>query len=135
MARDGELAAARALLLRRATQEWLRRRGRPVQPDLSPAVRRQYQEAFALLDSDGSGALDAAEVFRGFAALRLPTSRAAVRGLVAAMSEEGKGVTYAGFERLMAARKEELPAGQQAGALGNVASAQRAWVLARVCAV
>ena len=107
-----DVAAARAMLLRRDTQAWMRRRGRAVQPDLPPAVRRQFQEAFSLLDADGSGTLSEAEVFQGFKALNLPTSRAAVRHMVKAMTDTSsgvKGVTYAGFERLMAARREELP--------------------------
>ena len=49
----------------------------------------------------------------GFRALSLPTSRAAVRRMVAEMKQRdhssGEGVTYAGFERMMAARREELP--------------------------
>ena len=108
-----ELAAARELLRRRTANAWLSSRGRRVAPDLEPAVRLQFQEAFALLDSDGSGTLSEAEVFMGFRALSLPTSRAAVRHMVAEMkrdhSSEGDGVTYAGFERMMAARREELP--------------------------
>jgi hypothetical protein len=103
-------AAAHLLVQRHLTQGWLRRHGRPVQPDLTPAVRRQFQEAFALLDSDGSGSLDATEVYRGFKALRLPTSRAAVKAMVAAMSDEQSGgVTYASFERLVAGAKAEMP--------------------------
>jgi len=103
------VAAARELLRRRAANAWQTSRGRPAPPELEPAVRRQYQEAFSLLDSDGSGTLDEAEVFEGFRVLNLPTSRVAVCHMVKAMSESGVGVTYAGFERLMAARREELP--------------------------
>jgi hypothetical protein len=105
-----EVAAARELLRRRTANAWLSSRGRPVAPDLEPSVRRQFQEAFGLLDSDGSGTLSEAEVYQGFCSLGLPTSRAAVRQMVRAMTDEsGAGVTYAGFERLMAARREELP--------------------------
>ena len=103
--------AARLLLLRRDAAHWMRTRGRTVQPELPPETRKQYQEAYALLDSDGSGTLDEEEVWQGFKALNLPTSRAAVRHMVAAMCEPGVGVTYAGFERLMAARREEMPRG------------------------
>lgn len=107
-----EVAAARELLRRRTANAWLSSRGRLVAPDLEPSVRRQFQEAFALLDADGSGTLSEAEVFMGFRALSLPTSRAAVRRMVAEMKQRdhgGEGVTYAGFERMMAARREELP--------------------------
>lgn len=106
-----EVAAARDLLRRRTANAWLSSRGRPVAPDLEPSVRRQFREAFGLLDSDGSGTLSEAEVYQGFCSLGLPTSRAAVRQMVRAMTDEqsGAGVTYAGFERLMAARREELP--------------------------
>jgi hypothetical protein len=129
-----ECAAARTLLLRRATQDWMRRRGRPVQPELTPAVRRQYQEAFALLDSDGSGALDEAEVYQGFKALRLPTSRAAVRHMVAAMSEDGVGVTYNGFERLVAARKNEMTDGGACAARAGAVRVSRSIAsLLRTC--
>ena len=108
-----EVAAARELLRRRTANAWLSSRGRLVAPDLEPSVRRQFEEAFALLDSDGSGTLSEAEVFMGFRALSLPTSRAAVRHMVAEMKKRehhnSDGVTYAGFERMMAARREELP--------------------------
>ena len=114
-----EVAVARELLRRRAANAWLSSHGRPVAPDLAPSVRRQFREAFELLDSDGSGTLSEAEVYEGFRALSLPTSRAAVRHLVAEMKKRdhsGDGVTYAGFERMMAARREELPKSGSAAA-------------------
>ena len=109
-----EVVAARELLRRRTASAWLSSRGRPVAPDLEPSVRRQFHEAFALLDADGSGTLSEAEVFMGFRALSLPTSRAAVRHMVAESTKRdhgNEGITYASFERMMAARREELPNG------------------------
>lgn len=115
-----DVAAARELLRKRACAAWMRSRGKQPPLELSPEQRRRLREAFSLLDSDGSGELDAREVIAGFAALSLPTSAAAVRAMMRAMATNAPvgasrsrcatapplTVTYEGFERLVAARSE-----------------------------
>ncbi len=71
--------------------DWLRKHGHAVQPVLTKAERAQLAECFALMDGDGSGAIDVDELFQAFHLLGLHVTKQAVRDLLARVDSDGSG--------------------------------------------
>lgn len=72
--------------------DWLRKHGRAVHPSLTEAERAQLKECFALMDGDGSGAIDVNELYKAFRILGLHVTKQAVRDLLAQVDTDGSGV-------------------------------------------
>lgn len=71
--------------------DWLRKHGHAVRPALTRAERAQLAECFALMDGDGSGAIDVDELSQAFHVLGLHVTKQAVRDLVARVDSDGSG--------------------------------------------
>jgi hypothetical protein len=71
--------------------DWLRKHGHAVRPALTKAERAQLAECFALMDGDGSGAIDVDELFQAFHLLGLHVTKQAVRDLLARVDSDGSG--------------------------------------------
>lgn len=71
--------------------DWMKRHGYAIVPELSKHERVQLQECFALMDGDGSGAIDVNELYSAFKILGLHVSRQAVAELLAKVDADGSG--------------------------------------------
>lgn len=71
--------------------DWLRKHGHAVRPALTKAERAQLEVCFALMDGDGSGAIDVDELSEAFHVLGLHVTKQAVRDLVARVDSDGSG--------------------------------------------
>ena len=72
-------------------EDWLRKHGRPVRPSLTKQERAQLAECFALMDGDGSGAIDVDELYRAFRVLGLHVTKQSVSDLLAQVDSDGSG--------------------------------------------
>ena len=90
-------------ILRAEVNAWLKKHGLPERPkQLSDAQKRDLREIFSMLDTDGSGELDADELFQAFKLLNIPTSRTKVLSLLD--GDADRELNYAAFEHLMTSR-------------------------------
>ena len=71
--------------------DWFRKHGYAVRPELSKQERAQLQECFALMDGDGSGAIDVDELYSAFKILGLHVTKHAVAELLAKVDADGSG--------------------------------------------
>ena len=71
--------------------DWFRKHGYAVRPELSKQERVQLQECFALMDGDGSGAIDVDELYSAFKILGLHVTKHAVAELLAKVDADGSG--------------------------------------------
>ncbi|KAK3263690.1 hypothetical protein CYMTET_27520 [Cymbomonas tetramitiformis] len=52
--------------------EWLKKRHKPIRPELSERQRKELKECFNLIDADGSGAITAEELTDAFQFMNVP---------------------------------------------------------------
>ena len=71
--------------------DWMKRHGYAIVPELTKQERAQLQECFALMDGDGSGAIDVDELYSAFKILGLQVSKQAVAELLAKVDADGSG--------------------------------------------
>ena len=71
--------------------DWLRKHGRAVRPSLTKQERAQLAECFALMDGDGSGAIDVDELYRAFRVLGLRVTKKSVSELLAEVDADKSG--------------------------------------------
>lgn len=71
--------------------DWLRKHGRAVRPSLTKQERAQLAECFALMDADGSGAIDVDELYHAFRVLGLQVTKKSVSELLAQVDSDGSG--------------------------------------------
>ena len=71
--------------------DWLRKHGRAVRPSLTKQERAQLAECFALMDADGSGAIDVDELYHAFRVLGLQVTKKSVSDLLAQVDSDGSG--------------------------------------------
>ncbi|DBA83475.1 TPA: hypothetical protein ACH3X2_006406 [Trebouxia sp. C0005] len=87
--------------------DWLRKHGHAVRPALTKAERAQLEVCFALMDGDGSGAIDVDELSEAFHVLGLHVTKQAVRDLVARVDSDGSGeVELPEFIQIMTMTRE-----------------------------
>ena len=72
-------------------EDWLRKHGHAVRPSLTKQERAQLAECFALMDKDGSGAIDVDELYRAFRVLGLHVTKQSVSELLAQVDSDGSG--------------------------------------------
>lgn len=86
--------------------DWLRKHGHAVRPALTKQERAQLAECFALMDGDGSGAIDVDELYKAFRVLGLHVTRRSVSDLLAQVDSDGSGTQpyAAGMHGNMTAR-------------------------------
>ena len=80
-------------------EDWLRKHGRAVRPALTKQERAQLVECFALMDGDGSGAIDVEELYRAFCVLGLHVTKQSVSDLLAQVDSDGSGTRCSDTER------------------------------------
>ena len=71
--------------------DWLRKHGRAVRPALTKHELAQLAECFALMDGDGSGAIDVEELYKAFRVLGLHVTKQAVCDLLAQVDADASG--------------------------------------------
>jgi len=104
-AREKRMRERRETLLALHTEErkkWMSSRGRVVRPELDPAMKLQLQQAFDLIDQDGSGAIDVDELEEAFKVLGIKASRRQVEEMMDEVDEDKSGeVELPEFEQIM----------------------------------
>jgi len=99
--------AASHLLQSRARTDWLRRHGIPPPPPaLNAQQRLEIKECFQLLDEDGSGGLDAEELYEAFHELGFRPNRGEIAAMLKEMDTKGAGVL--GFHQFMDIMSRQL---------------------------
>ena len=85
-----------------AVASWLRRRGKAKRADISRDERADLAACFAMLDEDGSGAIDARELVEAFQLLGLPATLEQCRRMVSEVDRDASGqVEFPEFVQLM----------------------------------
>lgn len=87
--------------------DWMRKHGHAVPPSLTKQERAQLAECFALMDGDGSGAIDVDELYHAFRVLGLQVTKKSVSDLLAEVDADKSGaylhlVVLAKLPRLLA---------------------------------
>mmetsp|Transcript_16766 Transcript_16766/g.43479 ORF Transcript_16766/g.43479 Transcript_16766/m.43479 type:complete len:693 (+) Transcript_16766:72-2150(+) len=72
-------------------QLWMRKRGREVQHPITELQRRQLHECFELIDTDGSGSLNAKELYDVFEVMGIGVSMDQIEDYVKEMDTDGSG--------------------------------------------
>ena len=78
--------------------DWMRKHGYAVRPSLSKQERAQLAECFALMDGDGSGAIDVDELHSAFKILGLRVTKKRVSELLAKVDSDGSGESSRTFD-------------------------------------
>ena len=71
--------------------DWLQKHGHAVRPSLTKQEKAQLAECFALMDGDGSGAIDVDELYRAFRVLGLQATKKSVTELLAEVDADKSG--------------------------------------------
>ena len=74
--------------------DWMRSHGHAVRPALTKQERAQLAECFALMDGDGSGAIDVDELYKAFRVLGLHVTKKSVSDLLAQVDSDGSGARH-----------------------------------------
>lgn len=105
--RSEQLAHDEEQLRHAQMSEWCRKHGTTLRPKLTQKEREEIHECFALLDADGSGALDVEELYLGFKALGLNMGKDAIRELMREVDNDDSGeIELPEFEEMMLRKKE-----------------------------
>eukprot|EP00884_Botryococcus_braunii_P021592 jgi/Botrbrau1/8116/Bobra.0308s0011.1 len=89
-------------LLSLDTSVWLRKHGKRVKPKLTPLQVEQLQTCFALMDEDGSGAIDAGELGNAFKLLGIQMRPSEIQAMVKEVDNDGSGeLEYEEFVHIM----------------------------------
>ncbi|KDD71987.1 hypothetical protein H632_c4051p0, partial [Helicosporidium sp. ATCC 50920] len=84
---------------------WLRRHGKTVRPKLRSDQLRTLKQCFEMMDGDGSGAIDADELYEAFQLLGLSHTRRQVEAVLRAVDKDGTGeLELSEFLELMASQ-------------------------------
>ncbi|GBG84237.1 hypothetical protein CBR_g38208 [Chara braunii] len=87
---------------------WLRKRGKYVRPKLTQTQKVELRECFDLIDSDGSGAIDATELITAFKVLGFRVKKSEVEKMLAEVDSDGSGeVEYPEFEQIMTTKLDQ----------------------------
>eukprot|EP01018_Ginkgo_biloba_P015986 Gb_28609 [translate_table: standard] len=88
-------------------ESWLRNHGKVVRPELSKKQKQELKECFDLIDTDGSGAIDADELLTAFNVLGMHVKRSEVEKMLAEVDADGSGeVEYPEFVQIMTSKLE-----------------------------
>ncbi|KAK9823549.1 hypothetical protein WJX72_003656 [[Myrmecia] bisecta] len=95
---------ARLMILQSAMRDWLKKRGHPVPPGkLNPQQKQEIRECFELLDEDGSGALDADELYKAFKMLGMRVTKKSIEKMMNSIDADGTGeIEFDEFQSMMA---------------------------------
>mmetsp|Transcript_31529 Transcript_31529/g.102733 ORF Transcript_31529/g.102733 Transcript_31529/m.102733 type:complete len:556 (-) Transcript_31529:2236-3903(-) len=89
--------------LKASIAEWLRRRGKALRPELSREQRVELRDCFSLIDTDGSGAIDADELQEAFKVLGLKFRRADIERILSEIGDGTGVVEFPEFIEIMTA--------------------------------
>eukprot|EP00195_Chlamydomonas_chlamydogama_P012417 CAMPEP_0202908874 /NCGR_PEP_ID=MMETSP1392-20130828/47499_1 /ASSEMBLY_ACC=CAM_ASM_000868 /TAXON_ID=225041 /ORGANISM="Chlamydomonas chlamydogama, Strain SAG 11-48b" /LENGTH=157 /DNA_ID=CAMNT_0049598399 /DNA_START=254 /DNA_END=724 /DNA_ORIENTATION=+ len=96
-----DLSAVDVPLFTTVTQ-WLKKRRKAIRPKLTQQQKEELQQAFRLMDEDGSGAIDVDELGSAFKLLGIRKTKAEIEELVNEVDHDGTGeLEYPEFLEIM----------------------------------
>lgn len=100
---------------------WLRKRGKAVRPELTREQRDELKECFALIDTDGSGAIDADELQEAFKVLGMHVRRSEVEAMLEEVDRDGSGeVEYPEFVEIMTTKLADSQYAEELSGAGDI---------------
>ncbi|KAH7296667.1 hypothetical protein KP509_26G033400 [Ceratopteris richardii] len=93
------------MLQKFGVDSWLRAHGKTVRPELTKKQKQELKECFDLIDTDGSGAIDADELLTAFNVLGMRVKKSEVEKMLAEVDADGSGeVEYPEFVQIMTSK-------------------------------